>query len=169
MYRNFLPGQQQPYFLESGEGQRYLLGLLLVTIIGRRQDTGSLMEGVVLLGAKNAVMPLHRHTNSHHWANNAIPGEALSPLLLMINGPVLLAFSPNFTNGIWTEFSAQWSSGTASTEVIQIADTTAIALGDDFALDDLSFTAVPEPSSLALLGIALAYLCLRKRRRKQPV
>ena len=65
MYQNVLPGQQQPYFLESGEGQRYLLGLFLVTTIARRQDTGSLMDGVVLLGAKNAVMPLHRHTNSH--------------------------------------------------------------------------------------------------------
>jgi quercetin 2,3-dioxygenase len=60
-----LPGEQQPYLLESGEGERYLLGLFLVTTIAPRQDTGSLMEGVVLLGAKNAVVPLYRHTNSH--------------------------------------------------------------------------------------------------------
>jgi len=61
MHQNVLPGQQQPYFLESGEGRRYLLGPLLATIIGRRQDTGSLMEGVVLIGAKDSVVPLHRH------------------------------------------------------------------------------------------------------------
>jgi quercetin 2,3-dioxygenase len=65
MYQNVLPGQQQPYFLESGEGRRYMLGSILVTVIGRRQDTGSLMEGVVLIGAKDSVLPLHRHNNSH--------------------------------------------------------------------------------------------------------
>lgn len=76
MYQNVLPGRQQPYFLESGEGQRYLLGPFLATIIGRRQDTGSLMEGVVLLGAKNSVMPLHRHNNSHE-AVYVLEGSAI--------------------------------------------------------------------------------------------
>lgn len=65
MHHNLLPGERQPYFLESGEGLRYLLGPILATIIGRRQDTGSLMEGVVLIGAKDSVVPLHRHNNSH--------------------------------------------------------------------------------------------------------
>jgi len=65
MHRNVLPGQKQPYFLESGEGQRYVLGSLLATIIGNRQDTGSLMEGVVLIGAKGSLVPLHRHDSSH--------------------------------------------------------------------------------------------------------
>ena len=65
MLQNALPGQQQPYFLESGDGQRYLLGSLLATFIGRSQDTGSLMEGVVLIGAKGSDVPLHRHDSSH--------------------------------------------------------------------------------------------------------
>jgi quercetin 2,3-dioxygenase len=65
LYQNVLPGEQQPYFLESGEGRRYLLGSLLATIIGRREDTGSLMEGVVLIGAKGFGVPLHRHSNTH--------------------------------------------------------------------------------------------------------
>jgi len=65
MHRNVLPGQKQPYFLESGEGQRYLLGPFLATIIGNRHDTGSLMEGVVLTGAKGSFLPLHRHDSSH--------------------------------------------------------------------------------------------------------
>ncbi len=65
MHLNVLPGQQQPYFLESGEGQRYILGPFLATIIGNMQATGSLMEGVVLIGAKDSVVPLHRHKSSH--------------------------------------------------------------------------------------------------------
>jgi quercetin 2,3-dioxygenase len=65
MYQNKLPGEKQPYFLESGEGRRYRVGPLLATSIGRREDTGSLMEGVVLTGAKGFHVPLHRHGNSH--------------------------------------------------------------------------------------------------------
>jgi quercetin 2,3-dioxygenase len=65
LHKNVLPGEQRPYFLEDGEGQRYLLGPLLATSIGRREDTGSLMEGVVLNGAKGFHVPLHRHGNSH--------------------------------------------------------------------------------------------------------
>lgn len=76
MYQNVLPGQQQPYFLESGEGPRYLLGSLLATVIGTGQDTGSLMEGVVLTGAKESVMPLHRH-NSSHEAIYVLEGSAI--------------------------------------------------------------------------------------------
>lgn len=75
MQQNLLPGQQQPCFLESGEGQRYLLGSILATVIGRRQDTGSLMEGVVLIGAKDSVVPLHRH-NSSHEAIYVLEGSA---------------------------------------------------------------------------------------------
>lgn len=63
--RNALPGEQLPYFLASGEGERYSLGPMLATIIGNGRDTGSLMEGVVLIGAKGSLVPLHRHSSSH--------------------------------------------------------------------------------------------------------
>lgn len=75
MYRNVLPGAQHPYYLEDGEGSRCLLGPLLATTIGRREDTGSLMEGVVLTGAKGCRVPLHRHSNSHE-AIYVIEGSA---------------------------------------------------------------------------------------------
>jgi quercetin 2,3-dioxygenase len=65
MHRNVLPGQQQPYFLESGEGERHSLGPFLATIIGNGRDTGALMEGVVLTGAKDSAVPLHGHKGSH--------------------------------------------------------------------------------------------------------
>ena len=65
MLQNALPGRQQPYFLESGEGRPYRLGPFLATTIGHREDTGSLMEGVVLIGARNSSVPLHRHNRSH--------------------------------------------------------------------------------------------------------
>jgi hypothetical protein len=65
----------------------------------------------------------------------------------MINGSVVTVFSPNFTDGVWTQFSAQWNSGNTTDAVIQIADTTAIAFGDDFALDDLSFGPGGAPGS----------------------
>jgi quercetin 2,3-dioxygenase len=75
MHRNVLPGRQQPYFLESGEGQRFLLGPFLATTIAHMHDTGSLMEGVVLIGAKSSMVPLHRH-NSSHEAIYVLEGSA---------------------------------------------------------------------------------------------
>ena len=105
------------------------------------------------------------------WGNDLIPGEASPNLLLIANGSVLLTFSPPRTDGAWTKVSAQWNSGSASVATIQIIDTTAVALGDDFALDDLSFgvtakNAVPEPGSFSLVGLAIAAVSLLRFTRR---
>jgi hypothetical protein len=138
-------------------------GLMLIA-------NGALTPGVVAWQETVSVQSGQNYTFTGwdtNWADNRIQGEALSHLLLMINGSVLLHFSPVFTDGIWTQFSTQWSSGNASNAVIQITDTTAIALGDDFALDDLSFaqSQVPEAGTLTLLGIALAFVSLLRLRQ----
>jgi quercetin 2,3-dioxygenase len=65
MVKNQLPGTVGPYFLESGEGERYVIGTFLATIIGRSRDTGGLMAGCILTGAKGSEMPIHHHRQSH--------------------------------------------------------------------------------------------------------
>lgn len=49
---NELPGSQTTFKLEAGEGQRYVFGSHLATIIARTEDIGAPMAGAILSGAK---------------------------------------------------------------------------------------------------------------------
>ncbi len=60
-----LPGSVAPYLLRCGEGERYLVGSQLATVIARPQDTGGLLECVVWSGGKGAAMPAHAHARGH--------------------------------------------------------------------------------------------------------
>ena len=68
--------------------------------------------------------------------------------------------------GNWKNFAGLWNSDGSSTATIRIIDlNTSTSGGNDFGLDDLSFVAVPEPSSLGLLAFAAVSLIVWKRRR----
>jgi hypothetical protein len=69
------------------------------------------------------------------------------------------------TDGQWTLLSGSWNSASASTATIQIFDLTTAHQGNDFALDDLSFSAlaVPEPATAALVGLGAVALVRRRR------
>ena len=63
--------------------------------------------------------------------------------------------------GTWEQFTAQWNSGSATSAKIELINLSTAVTGNDFAFDDISF--VPEPSSLALLGLG-ALVVVRRRR-----
>jgi len=64
----------------------------------------------------------------------------------------------------WKQFSVQFVASSASTT---IAFVNATPIGDNMAgLDDVSLTAIPEPTSLLLLGTALTSLLPLRRRRQ---
>jgi quercetin 2,3-dioxygenase len=65
MTGDHLPGVKQPYLMRAGEGERTLFGGQLATVIARNQDTGGLLEVIVLSGGKGAAFPLHRHKKCH--------------------------------------------------------------------------------------------------------
>jgi quercetin 2,3-dioxygenase len=65
MIRRELPGTKEPYLLRAGEGERHLVGGLLTTAIARSQDTGDLVDLVVVSGGKGAAFPAHRHATWH--------------------------------------------------------------------------------------------------------
>ena len=60
-----LPGAKEPYCLKAGEGERRLVGGLLTTAIARSQDTGGLLDLVIVAGGKGASFPSHRHMTWH--------------------------------------------------------------------------------------------------------
>ncbi len=74
--------------------------------------------------------------------------------------------------GEWTSGQSQWNSGAATSAVLELRNSSLGFVGNDFALDDISFTAdrapsaVPEPSSALLFLPALAAIGILKRRRK---
>lgn len=51
-------------------------------------------------------------------------------------------------DGQWNHFAAPWQSGNATQAVIQISDTNTASYGNDFALDDLSFTSAPSTTTI---------------------
>ena len=72
-------------------------------------------------------------------------------LQVTINNTVIGAAQYPRTAGAWFPFSFEWDSGGSTTAVIKLVNLQTAQLDNDFALDDLSFSAVPEPSSALLV------------------
>ncbi len=67
--------------------------------------------------------------------------------------------------GLWEEFFLDWNSGMNDTALLTIIDTNLDPIGNDFALDDISFVAVPEPASFLLFGSAVLVAARASRRK----
>lgn len=64
LWINTLPKEKIPYLLRSGEGERYLFGRQVATVMADAKSTGGLFEMVLLSGGKGDSFPLHIHENS---------------------------------------------------------------------------------------------------------
>jgi len=65
LFTNNLPNHKIPYLLRNGEGERYLFGRQLATIIANGKGTENLVEMVILSGGKGDSFPTHKHLHSH--------------------------------------------------------------------------------------------------------
>lgn len=96
-------------------------------------------------------------------------GESQAQLDVVLNGATLLSYDAPAESGVWQQHAVQWNSASATSLSIQIYDRNLSFGGSDFALDDISLSAVPEPSSLACFGIGaiclLAHSVARRRSR----
>ncbi len=103
-----------------------------------------------------------------NWSTTSVGSEA-AQLTFRANGVDLLTASASGV-GMWTPVSAMWNSGASTTVSLELFDNTPTLIGNDFAVDDISFDTVssnqtptptptvpaPPPSVPTLSGSLLA-------------
>jgi hypothetical protein len=100
------------------------------------------------------------------WAANVFAQNAPS-LQFSFGGNILGTLTPNAGTGNWTQFTATFVAG--ANQNGGLIDLNVLAQGNDFAVDDISLVAVPEPTTmiagvLLLLPFGMSTLrILRKR------
>ncbi len=78
------------------------------------------------------------------WVSSWYPASPAN-LEFLFDGASLGLYSAPATSGIWESFGIQWQSGNDQLVTISIIDRNTQLSGNDFALDDLSLTAMTQP------------------------
>ena len=77
------------------------------------------------------------------WATDANPNASVPTFQAYVNSmPVGSMVSPTATPGAWIEYQGLWPSCTTTPATLSIVDTSTSAGGNDFVVDDISFTAM---------------------------
>ena len=100
------------------------------------------------------------------WGNDGT-GHDPNParFRLSINGSAVgPAFQLSNLDGQWQGFSVPWSSIASGSALIELRLETAALIGNDPAFDDLALVAVPEPKTMALIGLGIVVLVTRRLR-----
>lgn len=75
-----------------------------------------------------------------NWSTTSVGSDA-AQLTFRANGVNLLTASASGV-GMWTPVSAMWNSGASTTVSLELFDNTPTLVGNDFAVDDISFDTV---------------------------
>ncbi len=123
-----------------------------------------------LLWSETVSVTQNTQYNFSTWVSNwsGYPYYYLYPASLdfILNGQTI-SFTAPTTPADWQQFATTWNSGSSNSLDIQIYDRNLDWLGNDFALDDISLTVVPEPSTLVLLGVGAIGLVVYSWRRRR--
>ena len=138
-----------PAFFGNGRNQG--------NIVGRNDDKYMAINGATVIGQKIwsqtvEVVPNNNYSFSA-WITSINAGNP-SLLRFLINGieigPQISAPSALYT---WKQFYTVWNSGSATTAEITIINDNSVANGNDFGLDDISFSTTCSNSSTVTITV----------------
>ncbi len=100
-------------------------------------------------------------------------GTNLPTLQFLADGvPVGSSFTTAATTDVWQNFTATFNSGGSSSVVLALVDLDTQSFNNDFGLDDISVSAIPEPAMSAVaIGVAAlagAFSAWRRRAGRAP-
>lgn len=100
------------------------------------------------------VTPGATYTLRFWYATIDTPRNSPARLQALVNGAQIGGVVTPGGAGAWAQFTATWDSGSAATATIEIKDLTTASSGNDFGLDDISFTG-PCPGVVTAYGTGL--------------
>jgi hypothetical protein len=132
---------------------------LMMTVNADEDEPDKLVWGQTVNVIPNSIYDLSMWVSTWSLADSG----PLTSLHIYINSSELTGspIQQPGTAGVWAQYSTIWNSGTRSTAEVTVIAT--ITSSGDFALDDISMTLVPEPSTLALVTLCVVWRFRRRR------
>ena len=124
---------------------------------------GSTIANTLLWSQTVSVVPNTDYVFSAYVSSWWLGSPAELDLRMETMGSVVSTFTAPTQTALWQKWSVILNSGASGSFNINIVNRNIAAFANDFAIDDISFSAIPEPSTALLLGIGLAGIAARRR------
>jgi hypothetical protein len=98
------------------------------------------------------------------WGSNWVSSPTThvpSTVAYSVNGTNLGSLTVSTYSGLWTQASSTYYSGQSNIATLRLVETT--VTNASFALDDISLSPIPEPTTIALFGLGGLFLRRKKK------